>query len=157
MFQWLKQKDNGAISIVAIVFIFLILVFFAIILNLASFYIANTSLNDKIQRSVNSTVSFSMKDTYRADGVLILDKNVAAAKLKEYLKDDLDIDATGTHYSDDGKVSYVVTFDDTEITADAPSITVKGTVKYYTPLLIFGNAFSTTYSFNISSQDINIT
>lgn len=153
--NWLKKGDEGNLTIISVVIIFAIVCVFGILMNVASLYITYTAIESKIQRSVNSAVEYSIMDSYRADGELRMDTVTATAKLQEYLASDLDIDSSGVHYKDGQEVFHVV-FSDTEITASPPDITVKGTVVYQTPLSIFGQRFSATYDFDISSHTVDI-
>lgn len=155
--KWLRKGEAGTGSgIMTLGIIFLVLVFFAVIMEIGNIYLTYSGVESKIQRAANTTVEYSMMDNYRADGILRLDVTLAQATLKNYLRTDLGIDASGVHRAADGSQQYKITFSTTEITQAPPAIKLVGDLQFNTIFALFTEAGTLSFHFEITSRNYTI-
>lgn len=116
----------------AFVFI-LILVFF--ILTLAAIlieYFRMESLYQQVeyvlQRGVNSSVEYAMRDKYRRDGSALLDKEAAEKRLDEYLHESMGLDSELNKYAGNAW-NYRLEIQGVHAVESPPRLTLDGEIK----------------------------
>lgn len=150
--KWLKEYDKGASLILTLGIVVVIMMLFAVVLEVQSIRAQYYGIETNMQRAVNSAVEYSMKDNYRSDRILILDQSEASYMVKQYLTSDLGLDASGVH-TVDGKQQYKVEIDKIDVTASPPSITIEGYYYVNTIFKIYVPAGVVAVPFKITSEN----
>ena len=109
----------GSVSILFFGFVFFLLLISILIMEMGAVYQNYYDAETILQRCCNSAVEGNMSDAYRADHILYLDVQGAAADFNSYLNSDMPEKYTFTVKSITG-------------TASPPSLTVTGVVTFST-------------------------
>lgn len=122
----LSKKGSGLILV-------MILVFFLVtfIVTVGEFYrihILQQDIETHLQRTVNSTVEYSMIDSYRQDKRTELDVGLARNRFLPFLRVDMRLDNQNRRKSNGG-LSYTLYFTSVNGTSNPAVFTVKGYAK----------------------------
>lgn len=123
-----RKKRRGAAAIKAIAACYLIMIFALFFLGILEMYDTQYSIDVRAQRAINTTVEYSMDDTWRADGYNFMDVDVAKATLINNLNTDLKVDSYGNCKSPSGKTIYHVDYGIPTYTSGYPSGTASITI-----------------------------
>lgn len=99
---------------------------------------------DLIQRAVNTSVEYNIRDNYRSDRILKLDTAAARSTVRRYI--DSDLNARGR---------YTVRIKKITAKATPPRLTVEGTGSFPTLLSKFG-AKDVTFRFTVTSVNYDL-
>ena len=110
IFDLKGMRRRGGISMLAVFFMLLILLFSVFFLELLEMYDCQYAVEVRAQRAVNSTVEYAMDDVWRSDGFNVMDVSKAQSVLMSYLYQDLKLNASGACYDDGGKELYRCSF-----------------------------------------------
>lgn len=104
------RKRRGATVITMIGIAAVILLFGLFFLELQTLYDYQYAIEVRGQRAVNAVVEYAMDDRLRADGYNLFNKAMADGNYKEFLDNDLNVDASGNCKSNAGNVLYAVSY-----------------------------------------------
>ncbi|SHJ20321.1 hypothetical protein SAMN02745975_01515 [Geosporobacter subterraneus DSM 17957] len=142
----------------AFVFI-LILVFFILTLSAILIeYFRMESLYQQVeyvlQRGVNSSVEYAMRDEYRRDGYALLDTEAAEEKLYEYLHESMGLDSEMNKYAGE-EWNYRLEIQSIHATESPPRLTLDGELR--TRSIFSFLTGEVRFPFSISSVNTRIT
>jgi hypothetical protein len=81
-----------------------------------------------LQRGVNSSVEYAMRDEYRRDGYALLDTEAAEEKLYEYLHESMGLDSEMNKYAGE-EWNYRLEIQSIHATESPPRLTLDGEIK----------------------------
>ena len=138
MKKLLKDK-SGSASILFIGLVFFLLLISMLVMEMGAVYENHYDAETILQRCCNSAVEKNMSDAYRADNILYLDMQGAAADFHRYLSSDM-------------PDKYTLTVKSVTGTATPPSLTVTGTVTFSTLFHQYGFD-DITFDFTVKSTN----
>jgi len=127
-FNPIVNNRKGDIFVFILILVFFIITIAVILMEYSRMESLYQQVEYVIQRGVNSSVEYAMRDDYRRDGYSQMDRILAEEKLYEYLHESMGLDAELNKYADNQWV-YQLEIERINATDDPPRLTLNGALK----------------------------
>jgi hypothetical protein len=122
------QNRKGDTFIFIIILVFFILTLSAILIEYFRMESLYQQVEYVIQRGVNTSVEYGMRDEYRRDGCALLAAEAAEERLYEYLHESMELDSGMNKYAGDEWV-YELEIQSVNVTESPPRLTLDGVIR----------------------------
>ncbi|AOT68761.1 hypothetical protein [Geosporobacter ferrireducens] len=122
------KNCRGDTFVFILILVFFILTLSAILIEYFRMESLYQQVEYVLQRGVNSSVEYAMRDEYRRDGYALLDTEAAEEKLYEYLHESMGLDSEMNKYAGE-EWNYRLEIQSIHATESPPRLTLDGEIK----------------------------
>lgn len=148
------QNRKGDTFVFILILVFFILTLAVILIEYFRMESLYQQVEYVLQRGVNSSVEYAMKDEYRRDGYALMDTELAKETLYDYLYESMELDSGLNKYAG-GEWVYELKIETLHATESPPRLTLEGVIRTHSLFAFLPGEIELPFS--ISSVNTQLT